>query len=167
MWETLVLSLGWEDPLEKEMTVHSSILETPTNRGAWQATVRGVAKSWTWLSNWARTLNGKSESYLVVFDSLGPHGLYSPWNFPGQNTGVDGRSLLRGIFPTQGMNPGLPHGRCSLPAEPPGKSAVPFKDSSDGFRLTKESLSFLKLHHGPSAGSHLKRGNYIKIYSRR
>jgi len=26
MWETLVLSLGWEDPLEKEMTVHSSIL---------------------------------------------------------------------------------------------------------------------------------------------
>ena len=26
MWETLVLSLGWEDPLEKEMAIHSSIL---------------------------------------------------------------------------------------------------------------------------------------------
>ena len=26
MWETWVLSLGWEDPLEKEMTTHSSIL---------------------------------------------------------------------------------------------------------------------------------------------
>ena len=108
-----------------------------------------------------------SESHLVVSDSLRPPGLYSPWDSPGQNTGVDGCSLLRGIFPTQGMNPGLPHGRYSLPAEPPGKSALPFKDSSDGFRLTKENLFFLKLPLGPSAGSHLKRRNYIKMYSRR
>ena len=35
--------------------------------------------------------------------TLRPHGLYSPWNSPGQNTG-----LLQGIFPTQGLNPGLP-----------------------------------------------------------
>ena len=34
---------------------------------------------------------------------------YSPWNFPGQNTGVGSLSLLQGIFPTQGWNPGLPH----------------------------------------------------------
>ena len=38
---------------------------------------------------------------------LWPHGLYSPWNSPGQNTGVGGHSLLQGIFPTQGSNPGL------------------------------------------------------------
>ena len=44
-------------------------------------------------------------------DSLRPHGLYSPWNFPGQNTGVGSLSLLQGIFPTQGSNPGLPHCR--------------------------------------------------------
>ena len=44
-------------------------------------------------------------------DSLQPHGLYSPWNSPGQNTGVGSLSLLQGIFPTQGMNPGLPHCR--------------------------------------------------------
>ena len=31
--------------------------------------------------------------------------------FPGQNTGVGSHSLLQGIFPTQGMNPGLPHCR--------------------------------------------------------
>ena len=37
-------------------------------------------------------------------DSLWPHGLYSPWNFPGQNTGVGSRSLLEEIFPTQGSN---------------------------------------------------------------
>ena len=41
----------------------------------------------------------------------GPHGLHSPWNSPGQNTGVDSCSLLQGIFPTQGSNPGLLHCR--------------------------------------------------------
>ena len=40
--------------------------------------------------------------------SLRPHGLYGSWNSPGQNTGVGSHSLLRGIFPTQGSNPGLP-----------------------------------------------------------
>ena len=37
--------------------------------------------------------------------------LYSPWNSPGQNTGVGSLSLLEGIFPSQGMNPGLPYCR--------------------------------------------------------
>ena len=41
-------------------------------------------------------------------DSLQLHGLYSPWNPPGQNTRVRSHSLLQGIFPTQGSNPGLP-----------------------------------------------------------
>ena len=40
-----------------------------------------------------------------------PHGLYSSWNSPGHNTGVGNLSLLRGIFPNQGLNPGLPHCR--------------------------------------------------------
>ena len=42
-------------------------------------------------------------------DSLWPYGLYSPWNSPGQNTGVGSLSLLQGIFPTQRANPGLLH----------------------------------------------------------
>ena len=37
-----------------------------------------------------------------------------PWNSPGQNTGVGSLFLLRGIFPTQGLNPGLPHCRWTL-----------------------------------------------------
>ena len=53
----------------------------------------------------------ESESRSVMSDSLQPHGLYSPWNSPGQNTGVDSLALLQGIFPTQGSNPGLPHCR--------------------------------------------------------
>ena len=39
--------------------------------------------------------------------TLRPHGLYSPWNSPGQNTGVGSLSLLQEIFSTQGSNPGL------------------------------------------------------------
>ena len=37
--------------------------------------------------------------------------LYSPWNFPGRNTGVRSHSLLQGFFPTQGSSPGLLHCR--------------------------------------------------------
>ena len=51
---------------------------------------------------------------LVVSDSLQNHELYSPWNSPGQNTGVGSLSLLQGIFLTQGLNPGLPHCRWIL-----------------------------------------------------
>ena len=64
------------------------------------------AQAWTWIQ--------KSDSYPVVSDSLQPHGLYSPWTSPGQNTGVGSLSLLQGIFPTQGSNPGLPHCRWIL-----------------------------------------------------
>ena len=42
-----------------------------------------------------------SESISVVSDSLWPHGLYSPWDSPGQNTGVGSHSLSQGIFPTR------------------------------------------------------------------
>ena len=45
-----------------------------------------------------------SESCSVVSDSLRPHGLYSPWNSPGPNTGV--------AFPfSKGLNPGLSYCR--------------------------------------------------------
>ena len=52
-----------------------------------------------------------SESCSVLSDSLQTNGLHSPWNSPGQNTGAGSLSLLQGIFPTQGSNPGLPHRR--------------------------------------------------------
>ena len=42
------------------------------------------------------------------------HGLHSPWNSPGRNTGVGSLSLLQGISPTQGSNPSLPHCRWIL-----------------------------------------------------
>ena len=47
-------------------------------------------------------------------ESLKPHRLHSPWNFPGQNARVGILSLLQGIVSIQGSNPGLPHCRWIL-----------------------------------------------------
>ena len=54
------------------------------------------------------------DSCSVVSSFLWPRGPYSPLNSPGQNPGVGSPSLLQGIFPTQGLNPGLPHCRWIL-----------------------------------------------------
>ena len=84
---------------------------------------------------------GESESRSVVSDSLWPHGLYSPWNSPGQNTGVGSLSLLQGIFLTQELNWGLLHlQEDSLPTEISGKA---FSHQS------AESISHV-IHHHPS-----------------
>ena len=70
--ETQVQSLGWEDPLEEEMATHSSILawKNPMDRGAWWATVYGVAKSQTQLSDWACKIIFKEHFIIGPF----PHG---------------------------------------------------------------------------------------------
>ena len=63
-----------------------------------------------------------SEGRLVMSDSLPPHGLYSPWNSPGQNTGVGSLFLLQGDLPDPGIklrSPALQAG--SLPSEPQRK----------------------------------------------
>ena len=72
MW---VCSLNWEDPLEKEMETPSkySCLGNPMDRGAWQATVHGVTKSWTQLSRHTSsfyvTSNGKSYKIIVQYQN--------------------------------------------------------------------------------------------------
>ena len=57
------------------------------------ATVHGIAKSWTWLSNFTGSL-----------DCSPPTKLLCPWNFSAKNTGVGCYFLLQGIFLTQGWN---------------------------------------------------------------
>ena len=67
---TRVPSLGQEDPME-EMTTHS---ENPMDRGFWRATVHGVAKSWTRLSNFHFTSNivtiCHTESYYSIINYI-------------------------------------------------------------------------------------------------
>ena len=67
---------------------------------------------------YVREFQNVSESRPVVSDSLRPHGLYSPWNSPGQNTGVSSLSLLQGDLPDPGIEPGSPALEAdSLPTE--------------------------------------------------
>ena len=63
----------------------------------------------------------ESESCSIVSDSLQPHGLYSPWNSLGQNTGVGSLSLLQRDPPNPGIEPRSPTLQAdSLPGEPQG-----------------------------------------------
>ena len=96
-----------------------------------------------WL-NWTELNESESDSHLVLPDSLLPYGLYSPWNSPGQNTGVGSFSLLQVIFSTQGSNPGLPHCRqilyqLSHQGSPRILDWVPYSFSS-GFLIQKLNL---------------------------
>ena len=95
MQETWVRSQGQEDPLEKGMKTHSSILARKIPWTEEPAGLQSIVK--------VKVKVGRSCL------TLRPPGLYSPWNCPGQNTEVGSLSLLQGIFSTQGSNPSLLH----------------------------------------------------------
>ena len=67
----------------------------------------GIQTAMRNINNFRYADESERGSCSVVSDSLQLHGLYSPWNSPGQNIGVGSLSLLQGIFPIQGLNPGL------------------------------------------------------------
>ena len=72
-----------------------------------KALVSGISFTWILIlasNNFVgKSFENEIENHSVVSDSLLPHGLYSPWNSPGQNTGVDSLSLLQGVFPILGQ----------------------------------------------------------------
>ena len=83
-----------------------------------------MPETWVWSLGWEDPWR-RERLPTPVFWAGKSHGLYSPWNSPGQMlvkylpwagtaTGVDSCSLLQGIFPTQGSNPGLLHCRWIL-----------------------------------------------------
>ena len=88
MWETWVQSPGQEDPLDKKMATHSNTL-------AWKI---------PWTEEHGRLQSMGSQRVRLLHQ----------WDFPGKNTGVGCHFLLQEIFPTQGLNPGLPHCRSLL-----------------------------------------------------
>ena len=91
-----------------------SVRETPYDKVE-LLRLPAVGKSPLVVCSWCQ-VKVKSPSHIRLFAT---HGLYStsllnPWNFPGGSTGVGCHFLLQGIFPTQGLNLGLPHCRQTL-----------------------------------------------------
>ena len=92
----------------------------------------------------------------VVSDPVRPHRwqptrLLRPWGSPGKNTGVDCHALLRGIFPTQGSNPGplqLLHGQAgSLAREPAGSPSI--NTGRSKYKVCHEVTSARRLSASP------------------
>ena len=97
---------GFQDIETASCSVLSTVTENTTCQlGCWLWSRALSLALWNHLA---------SENHLVVSDCLQCHGLYSPWNSPGQNTGVGSLSVLQGIVPTQGLNTGLPNCRWTL-----------------------------------------------------
>ena len=131
MQKTLVQSLGWEDPLEEGMATHSSILAwripwTEEPGGLQSMGSQRVGHSWATFSlrNYHLSIHNTISALTAIYwmsmkcinsvyvcVKVAQSCLYSPWDSPGQNTGVGSLSLLQRIFPTQGSNPDLPHCR--------------------------------------------------------
>ena len=96
--------------------------------------------------------------------------LFLNWNSPGQNTGVDSLSLLQGIFPTQGSNPGLPHCRrilyqlshkgSPLSKQPNTKGKMLQEDKSYILHGDRDPLLFPPFYsHRPALNIYLQRNN--------
>ena len=112
MQETQIRSLGQEDPLRREGLV------TPVSLLGGFHGLRCLGGHSLWghreldtTEQLMLSLSLWSESCSVVSNSFRSYELHSPWNSPGQNTGVGSLSPLQGIFLSQGSNPGLPHCR--------------------------------------------------------
>ena len=160
--ESLVLSGGWVEE-KPERTVGEGEAESVmrTRRG----------------ESWGHQSKVKVKGHSVVSDFLRPHGLYSPWNSPGQNTGEGSLSLLQGIFPTPGLNSGLPHCRWILYQLSHQGSprilewvAVPFSRGSSSPRnrtgiscIAGGSFTNRAMREalGTSGGRHLKKGKLV------
>ena len=109
--------MPWAQVLQKESTSFRAVFPNKTHPSLWYRVEYGTKLIHVFLfliRNSQSNGERESESCLVMSDSSRPQGLYSPWNSPGQNTGVGSHSLLQGIFPTQGLNLCLPRHRWIL-----------------------------------------------------
>ena len=102
----LIHGLGSSPGVGNGNSLQCSCLENSMDRGAWQATVHGVTKSWIWLSTYAHSCDDPVRDttvgsvLVVVWGGLGRSSSSS-------NTGVGCHFLHQGILATQGLNPHL------------------------------------------------------------
>ena len=113
--------------------------------------------------NKEKTLKSESEKHSVISDSLRPHGLYSPWNSLGQNTGVGQPIPSPADLANPGIKPGSPALQAdSLPTELEGK---PRKDLEvfqiPSFTYLKVELPHPKKSGAPKRGTAKVRGRWL------
>ena len=110
MCKTWVQSLSWEDPLEKKMATHSSILarRIPWTQEPGELQSLGMKRvGHDWGTNTFTSAIHKDSSRVFVTLWTVAARLLCPWDSPGKNTGMNYCFLLQGIFPAQGLNPHL------------------------------------------------------------
>ena len=132
---------SWKKQESSRKTSISALLTMPKPLSVWITINCGKFwKRWeyqtTWPASWETYMQVRKQqleldmkqqtgskwekwSHSVMSDSLWLHGLQParllcPWDFLGNSTRVDCHFLLQGIFPTQGLNLGLPHCRQML-----------------------------------------------------
>ena len=104
IWIPCIQSVIYSDNLRAYSKIPVWFLEKSINKHSFLSKSMALL---TFIAFTFRRVKWKSPSCLRLFAT---HGLYSPWNSPGQNTGVR-ISLLQGIFPSQGLNWDLLHCR--------------------------------------------------------
>ena len=112
--KSLLLLISWDSESRKPEAWILSPSLLPKHQPGWKrkSEILGV-KTHRYVSQLHSPLverKWKSLGHVRLFVTI-PHGLHRSWNSPGQNTGVGSLSILQGIFPLQGLKPGLPHCR--------------------------------------------------------
>ena len=135
-WEIKYTNGYWPNHRSKQTSDHSAQLWLKPDSQLWlpnlTTTPAATGQTWSGLDQqllncflhfqlWPNQTKPNKVSKPVTWDnplpgsplpaSLSESHWTVPWNSPGPNTGVGSLSLLQGIFPTQGSNPGLPHCR--------------------------------------------------------
>ena len=111
-------------PVSWVNTLSPTELNSSSRRGMWKdpLLVRRTGTSAVRSMDCLLGPSSESEGHSVLSNSLWRHGLYSPWNSPGQNTGVGSLSHSPGDLPNTGIEPRSPALQVdSLWAEPQGK----------------------------------------------
>ena len=98
-------SKPWKSVLRKSTSSLPPLAQVPSGGRAIKSVIWGQTLNTVLMSlnraSWEHTVLGREVKKLIAQAPL-------PWNSPEKNTGVGSHSLLQGIFPTQGLNPGLP-----------------------------------------------------------
>ena len=113
---------------------------------------------------WSGVPNSPTESHSVTSASLLPHWLYSPWNSSGQNTELGNLSLLQGIFPTQGSNPGLLHCRQILYQLSHKETPRVQESQSNSSRIVVKTTKGINIGGRSQDGGGIGRGDHFLSY---